>query len=82
MVTFEIINLATSDWARGRGKVPVVNQVKVATGRVRAGDIDYCHRLLSGKVRYGLVKLQLQVLPESKDIFPGTAKVDLCLHSH
>jgi len=24
LVTFEIIDLATSDWARGRGKLPLV----------------------------------------------------------
>ena len=29
-------------------------------------------------VRSGLVKLYLQVMPQSTDILPGTAKVGLC----
>ncbi len=33
-------------------------------------------------VSLGKVWLQLQVLPESRDILPGTAKIDLCLENY
>ena len=42
-----------------------------APSRVRAGDVKF------GQVSIGLVKLDLQVMPQSTYIFPGTAKVDL-----
>ncbi len=43
LVTFQISNIPTSDWARGWGSGgPWLSQGKVAPGRVRAEDIEFC----------------------------------------
>jgi len=42
LLTFAIIDLETSEWARGRGKVPLVEPGQSSPGRFRAGDIDFC----------------------------------------